>query len=309
MSDLNEEELLQRMQRTRDDLRTTVIWAGIGWVVLTGLGSMLGGFELLLGAVIIAIPAIKFVKKRGGNLNPLKWKDYEVVTTYTDGSKRSDGGVESTHMSMAYYFFLLIVGCLLTLVLCFYLPVRYTIMYMQASKKPSFLKTAYPFVLLGLFFFPLGATIGGLATLPEELKAEARLEKGESFFTITNAIPENGYAMKISEVRYLEDGVIVSLTETEPDASRPFIFGGNLSRIGSGSMNAASFEIVSASGTYKSLEYKQENLYDKQKKAYYGVSFEFPLFSEKTFTMKETSYPLQNTPKNLLVFKNVTVSK
>ena len=163
MSDVMEKEEVRqiRLQKTFMDLLITVIAGSIGWIMLsyalalaTGMSN---GFLILLGGAIGAGPVLYQVFMRGPA--GLKfWHDYEVITTYGDGRKESDGGAEATQMNIVLMIIALIIGGLITLIKCVYLPIKYAICYKMVKEKPAFLTSGFPIMLAG-FIVLIGAPI------------------------------------------------------------------------------------------------------------------------------------------------------
>jgi hypothetical protein len=92
---------------------------------------------MLLGGAIVSAPLIFIMLKGGGIKEIFKTDDYEVITTYSDGSKKSDGGFESGIMGLVTKIigavFLIFVGCLITIGLLVYMIIKYFILYNQVS--------------------------------------------------------------------------------------------------------------------------------------------------------------------------------
>ena len=144
----------QKLAAVHKRIMITVIFCCVGWpVFLAGFTYQAGMIVMALGAIIVSGP-ILFRLWKGGIGGAFKTDEYEVVTTYSDGSKRSDGGSESFLMGLLIKLFLgivlIIIGCLVTIGYLLFLIVRYIMLYLKASEKPALLKSAFLWMALGL---------------------------------------------------------------------------------------------------------------------------------------------------------------
>jgi hypothetical protein len=125
------------------------------------LGLIFGGFIWLflaqIGLVILCWPMYQRIRQYGF-WDALRVDDYEVITTYTDGSRSSDGGFESTIFNLFLRFAVLAIQFLAamygTLFYMIYLFIKYSIQYLRCSIRPPFQISAFPQMLLciGLLF-------------------------------------------------------------------------------------------------------------------------------------------------------------
>lgn len=144
----NEDKLIA----THAQIRKTVIWACIGWpIVVFGFAGNL--LFVLLGSAVFAAPLLWIMFKGGGLKDVFKHDDYEVVTTYNDGSKKSDGGSESLLMWLIQVVIggLLVVflGVLITLGILIWACIRYSILYVKSAMKPAFLHSGFLWMSIG----------------------------------------------------------------------------------------------------------------------------------------------------------------
>jgi len=108
-----------------------------------------GPLYTILGCVIISAPMQLKIWLLGGS--PLKfWADYEVVTTYSDGSKTSDGGLQSNMFKIGYAVVMIFVGVAIQAIKLVFLPIRYIACYTKEDPKPSFIKSGFPVMLASL---------------------------------------------------------------------------------------------------------------------------------------------------------------
>jgi hypothetical protein len=148
-------EVSPRLAATHKRILNTVIWCCIGWpVFIYGMGFSDNMFLVLLGAVLVSAPMLYRMWKGGGLAGVFKLDTRETITTYSDGSKTSDGGYNSMASSlvMNIFLFLLLVfiGCLATLIYLIYLVIKYAILYSLEKEKPAFMQSAYPILIAGL---------------------------------------------------------------------------------------------------------------------------------------------------------------
>ena len=143
----------QKLLATHKRITITVIFCCIGWPVFIYGFNGDGMLLTLLGAVIVSAPILWRIW-RGGLSGAFKLDTTEYITTYSDGSKTSDGGYASMSGSLIVNIFLFLlmvfVGCLATLIYLTYLVITYIIQYLRVNEKPAFIKSAFPVMLAGL---------------------------------------------------------------------------------------------------------------------------------------------------------------
>ena len=120
--------LAQKLAAVHKRIMITVIFCSVGWpVFLAGFTYQAGMIVMAIGAIIVSGP-ILFRLWKGGIGGAFKTDEYEVVTTYSDGRKTSDGGSESFMMGLLIKLFLeivlIIIGCLVTIGYLLFLIVR-----------------------------------------------------------------------------------------------------------------------------------------------------------------------------------------
>ena len=143
-----------KLAATHKRIMTTVIWCCIGWpVFIYGMGFSDNMLLTLLGAMLVSAP-ILYRMWKGGISGVFKIDTRETITTYSDGSKTSDGGYNSMASSLVINIFLFLlfvfIGCLATLIYLIYLVIKYVILHSIAKEKPAFLQSAYPILIAGL---------------------------------------------------------------------------------------------------------------------------------------------------------------
>ena len=147
----------------------TVIFCCVGWpIFLYAFNYSMNPLVMLLGGAVVSAPILWIMLRGGGLKDVFKTDEYEVVTTYRDGSKKSDGGTESFLMGLIVKFIGLIlvifIGCLITIGLLVYMIIKYIRLYLQVSEKPAFIKSAFPIILAGLIVFVgSGIVVNGIA--------------------------------------------------------------------------------------------------------------------------------------------------
>lgn len=153
-----------KLAATYKRLLITVIFSCLGWPVFIYGFNFDGGILLmLLGGVIVSAPILWIMARGGGLKGVFKTDEYEVITTYSDGRKVSDGGTESFLMGLIVkaigLVLIIFLGCLITIGILIWLIIRYIILYMKVEEKPSFIKSGFPIMLLGFIIFCASAPI------------------------------------------------------------------------------------------------------------------------------------------------------
>jgi hypothetical protein len=148
----------QKMAATYKRLLITVIFCCIGWpIFLYAFNHSFNPLIMLLGGAIVSAPLLWIMLRGGGFKDIFKTDEYEVITTYSDGSKKSDGGSESFIMGLITKIigavFLIFIGCVITIGLLIFMIVRYIKLYLQVSEKPPFIKSAFPILIAGAVVF------------------------------------------------------------------------------------------------------------------------------------------------------------
>jgi hypothetical protein len=152
----NDEMLEQRLATTKKRIIITVIFSCLGWPVFmygakTDYGTDI--LWMLLGGAIIAAPVLWGILRGGGLKSLFKTDEYEVITTYSDGRKESDGGAQSFILGVAIKImlaiFMVFVGCVVTLILLIVFTIRYLRLYKKVSLKPAFMQSAFPYLIAG----------------------------------------------------------------------------------------------------------------------------------------------------------------
>jgi hypothetical protein len=120
-------------------------------------------FVAFIGYLIIGGPVfLRMLSSRSAS-SLFFWKDYEVVTTYSDGTKKSDGGVESAQMNLIMTAIMLglclILGGVITVIKVIWLSVKTISCYMAVKQKPAFLHSPFPVLIVGLLVLVFGISI------------------------------------------------------------------------------------------------------------------------------------------------------
>ena len=140
------------------------------WVSLLGLlyFSSGGGFPLALvfiGWGIIGWPKI-WIMIKGGGLKGAISPSYEVVTTYGDGSRSSDGGAESAMTNIFVLLFkiglLYVIGTFIQAIHLIILTIRYMILHGKAQPKPAFIQSGMFIIVLNVAFLIGSPVLGGV---------------------------------------------------------------------------------------------------------------------------------------------------
>jgi len=176
---------------------------------------------MLLGLVIAPWPMVKRMLA-GGFKESFNLPEYEVVTTYKDGTKTSDGGTESTIFNLVLkcilFAIIVIIGTVATFIYLIILTIHYTILFVKANPKPSFLKSAYVFFIVLLLVIPGAVVLGQFSMRHIERTAWERVisENQTVYNAVINADGQTITAYAIASV----PGARITMTLLNPDGSR-----------------------------------------------------------------------------------------
>jgi uncharacterized protein YgiM (DUF1202 family) len=166
MSDVNEKEAKwqDRLAKSYKDYLITVVCCVVGWTVVNaGIYGGGGDFLAFIGYLIMGAPVFLRMLVSKSVRSLFFWKDYEVITTYSDGTKKSDGGVESAQMNFILVLIMLgvclVIGGIITAIKVFWLSAKTITCYLKVKEKPNFLFSPFPVLILGLVGFIAGAAI------------------------------------------------------------------------------------------------------------------------------------------------------
>jgi hypothetical protein len=124
-------------------------------VIAVCFAFILAGFPVLIAAFNNGITKTLFF-----------WRSYEVITTYSDGSKKSDGGVESAYGETAFVAImavLLLATCaLITIIKILYLNIKYLICLLIVKRKFIFAWSGFIPIAIFLFILVYSGTFAGL---------------------------------------------------------------------------------------------------------------------------------------------------
>ena len=149
-----ENEALDKLSRGLKEIWKIVIFCCVGWLMVT-VGIKITPFIALIGALVISVPSVIAVRRYGFK-NIFNY-DYQIVTTYSDGSKTYDvdlGG--KLGMMVVQILLTIFVGVVLT-------PIRYIAYCIQFSAnckklnwKPEFKMSVLLPSIVGIAVFILG---------------------------------------------------------------------------------------------------------------------------------------------------------
>jgi hypothetical protein len=148
----------KKMAAAHKRILVTVIFSCLGWPIFVyAFNHSFNPLMMLLGGAIVSAPILFILAKGGGLKDVFKTDEYEVITTYGNGRKTSDGGTQSFMMGLLVKFFMLVfvvlLGCLITISVLVFMIARYVKLYVQVSEKPPFIKSAFPVLIAGLAVF------------------------------------------------------------------------------------------------------------------------------------------------------------
>ncbi|MDR0442370.1 MAG: hypothetical protein LBH44_03070 [Treponema sp.] len=211
--------LEEKLEHTYKRLLTTSIFFGIGWIVFCILAVLLvpSGynegptfFVMFVGMAVVSSPIIVRMWN-GGFKGAFNLPEYEVITTYEDGRKESDHGVESGLSNLAVQIVLsiimVIVGFAVTLIYIVFLLIKYTVLFLRVNVKPSFIKSGYFIVIITAAVFFGSMHIGGAIKDAKEapFKAEEKAKMEKRISELADAI-QIGQKVTITNDAGLRDG-------------------------------------------------------------------------------------------------------
>jgi hypothetical protein len=155
-----EEKWQERMANTYIAMLITIAPACLGWALLMLSTYVLDNmFFAFIACLICVAPVLYSYMTSGWSQTLFFWRDYEVITTYSDGRKSSDGGAESAMMGLLYKLMMFGLVCMLAGIVsigkCIYLPIKYTVCYLKVKNKPD-LKNPKKLVRTGFFLAAVG---------------------------------------------------------------------------------------------------------------------------------------------------------
>jgi len=205
MSDAGTQEkrkfsLEEKLEITYERLKITSIFFSIGWAIVAiffiGISyksSGLGMLGFVVGWIIAALPIIGRMWA-GGFKSAFNLPEYEVITTYGDGRKETDGGFESRTVNLGIQIFfgiiMVIIGVAITILYLIYLTLRYLILYLRVSNKPSFIQSGLFIIVINIAVF-IGAVLIGAGIQKD---ASAQVSK-----RVANELIQNEAAIKVGE--------------------------------------------------------------------------------------------------------------
>ena len=136
------------------ELFKTVKYCSIGWMLaFLGMINVYIFFLTFIGFLIIAMPmTIKWYKSGWSSL--FYWREYEVITTYSDGRQSSDHGAESFQLGMLFkaimLVFVMFASCFFMFGKIIYLTFKCFLANKNATGKPFAQSGIFKVILMGL---------------------------------------------------------------------------------------------------------------------------------------------------------------
>ena len=149
-----ENEALDKMSHGLKEIWKIIIFCCIGWLFIT-IGTKTSPLFAVIGALIISVPSVIAVKKYGFK-NIFNY-DYQIVTTYSDGSKTYDvdlGG--KLGLLVVQLFLTIFIGAILTPIRYICYCIKFNANCKKLNWKPEFkLGVLFP-TIVGIAIFVLG---------------------------------------------------------------------------------------------------------------------------------------------------------
>jgi hypothetical protein len=193
----NEVSVQDKLAAVYKRMLTTIIFLVLGWAVLW-LGAVTLGGSLVMFLSFFIAPAPMLVRFWLGGFGAMfNLPEYNVVTTYADGRKESDGGVQSAQVNFIirgiFLVIMLIIGFVATAVYLIFLFIKYIVLYTQAKPKPAFIRSAFFLIIIAVLSLPgiLMLSAVGRNAIQRSNVAAFRAEHSEFFSAVENAEREN----------------------------------------------------------------------------------------------------------------------
>jgi hypothetical protein len=141
--------------RAYKDLLITAGFAGLGYFLLCMGMTAFNNNVLVVISLFVAVAPVLWKWFNSRSINTLfYWRDYEVITTYSDGSTSSDRGAQSTYAGLSkmilMFFLVCIASGVVTITKLFYLCIKSSIAYLKLQERPSFLFGPFFVMIVGL---------------------------------------------------------------------------------------------------------------------------------------------------------------
>jgi len=242
----------ESLARVYKDMKKTMTFFVVGWIIFM-FGSLLVSepgnmFLILLGAAICAGPVVAILFT-GASFAGLFKADYEVITTYSDGSKKSDGGAESRSNNMMMALILAIiaifVGIIVQLIRFCIQTGKYYYYNSKVSQKPDFLHSGTFIIVIGFAVLIGAPTVFGTIKSVKEAAARAAVKaavnaplKGQTAKVIGDVNLRAEANGQSAVVKTLTNNSTLTMTgenvnfwvPVEQDGSKGYVFGLNLIR-------------------------------------------------------------------------------
>jgi len=169
------------------DLKVTLKHCCLAWVFFVGgiliygvfandhsgtafpaIMSFVGFLLLPFSCIVLAWPFTVMVL-RGGNISEAMKPKYEVITTYSDGTKKSDHGKTDETRRGAFALILVIlltvIGIFIQLIRLVIQILKYIYYYTKATPKPTFIKSGFFLLIITIVVLVAVPVVGIVASL------------------------------------------------------------------------------------------------------------------------------------------------
>lgn len=155
-----ENKALDNMSHGLKEIWKIIIFCCIGWLLIT-VGLKITPLLAIIGALVISIPSVICVRRYGFK-NIFNY-DYQIVTTYKDGSKKYDVDLGGKLGLMVIQLFLTIfIGIVLTPIRYIAYCIKFNTNCKKLNWKPEFkLGVLFP-TLIGISVFVLGIILASV---------------------------------------------------------------------------------------------------------------------------------------------------
>ena len=152
-----EDEALEKMSHGLKEIWKIIIFCCVGWLILS-IGTKTSPIFAIIGALVVSVPSVICVRRYGFK-NIFNY-DYQIVTTYRDGSKRYDADLGGKLGMMVIQLFLTIfIGVVLTPIRYVVYCLRYNANCKKLDWKPEFKFGVLLPTVVGIGVFILGIVL------------------------------------------------------------------------------------------------------------------------------------------------------
>jgi len=155
-----ENEALEKMSHGLKEIWKIIIFCCVGWLLIT-VGLKITPLLAVVGALVVSVPSVIAVRRYGFK-NIFNY-DYQIVTTYSDGSKSYDVDLGGKLGLMVVQLFLTIfVGVIITPIRYIAYCIKFNANCKKLNWKPEFKMGILLPTIVGVGVFVLGIILASV---------------------------------------------------------------------------------------------------------------------------------------------------